>query len=142
MSQKTFVAIFSALLFSAPTLAAGEQTVVCPERLMQQSAQVNAENIPDGFEFMSRPGRLWLSGLSLYDGHPRDNAVLAPSDESATEPVWRFEGDYFDGKWLSCDYGMGHVRLYRKLDDAVAECHAALEGSRQEGNLKIRAVCR
>ncbi len=140
MSKKTLIAAISLLFFSASALAG--QTVVCPERLMQQSAQVNAENIPEGFEVMSRPGRLWLSGVSLYDGHPRDNAVLVPDEDSATAPGWRFEGDYPDGKWLSCDYSMGHVRLYRKLDDSIAQCNVTSEGNRQEGSLKIRAVCR
>jgi len=114
-------AVFCALLFTS-SLARAEQTIVCPERVIQQPGQVLEEDAPAGFEVLSLAGRLWLSGFSVYDGPPKDNAALKPHESTEERAVWKFETAYPLGKWISCDYGLGRIKLYQRLDDDVVEC--------------------
>jgi len=136
-----WISIFCGLaLFSC--LGQAEQRIVCPDNVMQKGGSVSEEDIPSSFETMAQTSRAWLSGVSLYDGHPERNAVLKPHEDTPHSATWRFdEWSFPNGKWISCDYGAYGAILYKRLDDDVAECTATLEGTWKERNRKIRTVC-
>ncbi|CAK7017309.1 STY0301 family protein [Saezia sanguinis] len=136
----TRFAALAMVMFSGHALA--EQTVVCPERVLLESATLSQNSVPAGFEQMVRQYPLRLRGVSIYDGHPQDNADLKPDDEMAQHPSWTLEGNYPEGKWLACNYGTGATKLIMRLDDASAYCTAVSEKGPIHEQINVTVTCR
>jgi len=129
-------------LWSVSCTALAEQTIICPENILQEGGTVSRDSIPAGFAAMAVTRRIWLSDVSLYYGHPEKNAVLKPVEEKDNTASWDL-GRYFpEGKWMSCDYGLQSAKLHLRLQDAVIVCTATYGGSWEKRDQEINVVCR
>lgn len=63
-----------------------------------------------------------------------------PGKDGSTA-VWTFEGDYSQGKYLSCDYAGGVVRMAQRADDAVKLCTVVSRKSGKPAALQVRFRC-
>ncbi len=121
---------------------AGE-LLVCPATLSLVSGVVNPENIPPDYLPVISKGVVRLSGDNMFDGHPNNGVALKPSKSSAgyQKNTWVFEGEYPAGKWFSCDYAEGLIRLTRKLQEPVSQCTDTVKKIKPYGTLTIRLNC-
>ena len=141
-----FALYFCAIMLSAHTFAySGEIAVACPAEVSGVASSGSAPWQP----FRSKVGHPDLAGLasgelsaiSLYSGHPRDEASLAPHDDRAVtadlrESTWTLDGE----TWVGCFYGGSSVQLVRALPATVTSCRM-LEGVKP-GSVKVsRFVC-
>jgi hypothetical protein len=95
----------------------------CPLKLSVDNGPLVLREPPPGFEPLVSHTVVFLTGASAFDGPPADGAMLKPLSATTEATHWDF-GGVSQGKWLSCDYANGVVRLVRQVDDAVSSCTA------------------
>src|SRR5262245_21926850 len=105
MSRLGWRIAFAGALLLAPYAASSAGSQACPAKLRLQSAVVAPGDVPSGWAPTLSTTPLWLSGVSVYDGPPEEEASLVPDDPEAEPATWTFAGKLERGKWISCDYG-------------------------------------
>jgi hypothetical protein len=140
------IIIVMAWLF--PSLSSAEVSFVCPETVSISSGTVNSEAIYNGFEAIISKAPIRLSGVNMFDGPPEQGAALMPYSEKSTikslgtVSVWKFEGSYPQGKFISCDYAKGLVRITARTDDTVISCVANTETIKPHNTMKAYFSCK
>ena len=125
LRYKTLTGCVLTIFFAAclPVCALAD-TYTCPEFITASS--VNVVNVPDSWQIFKQPNKLKIISAGFYDGQPPDMANLKPYEskkiKNLTTLKWKFEGDYPNGKWLSCDYEGGIVTLAKELLSNISEC--------------------
>lgn len=128
------------LLFS--NACAAGNSFVCPDSVRISSATITLESAPAGFDVFVPKSLVRLSGFNVYDGPPEQGAELKPHSTTSRNAVWKFEGGYPQGVFLSCDYNNGAVRLTTRADGAVTSCSAKTEVVKPHQSLKVKFVCK
>lgn len=128
------------LLFSQASVAGN--SFVCPESIRVSSATVTLESVPEGFEVFAPKSLMRLTGFNVYDGPPAQGAALKPHAATARKALWKFEGGYPQGVFMSCDYGNGIVRLTTRAEGAVSSCSATTEARKPQQSRKVRFICK
>ncbi len=135
---------FCALGITATSFAHTDAQVECPLTLQVQAMSLVA--VPSGFTPVEPVGLVRLSGGNLYDGPPQQEATLKPFSQQSTKQnrsmIWKLQGDYPDGKWFSCDYAQGTLRIARRLADASKECQMLAKPIAPAGQLSIALICK
>lgn len=125
-----------------------ETTYLCPETTRLEAAVVAPTGLPEGFALMTSKAPIRLSGISVFDGPPERNAVLIPAAERGdlrrkeTVSLWKFEGAYPEGKYISCDYAQGVLHLHVRVAEGVTQCEAFTARRKPHATLTARFVCR
>lgn len=105
-----------------PALASN-QVLICPEKVAASNLQFHYSD-DDWVPFVE--SNLKLTGVGFMQAPPEKIAHLKPFTSSKFKKNdtdnWRFEGDYPEGKWLTCSYDQGTVSLSKKVDDKFSEC--------------------
>ncbi len=129
---------------SAPALAA-TASLDCPATVRLTSPRAEAAGLPAGTEVVLDQSPLRLSGHNVFDGPPAQGAVLMPQSDKpgkgGSTAVWKFDGDYPQGKFLACDYAGGAVRVVQRVDDAVKRCTAQSSTTKNPATLQTRFQC-
>lgn len=72
-----------------------------------------------------------LTAAGFMQASPEKMAYLKPSStknqKNGTTVIWKFEGEYPLGKWLTCDYANGLVSISKEIDKTVEECSVIYE---------------
>ena len=140
------ISFLAACLFA--TTAWAETTYHCPETTRLESAVVAPPSLPEGFALTVSRGPIRLSGISVFDGPLERNAALIPAAERGdlrrkeTISLWKFEGSYPEGKYVSCDYAQGVLHLHVRVAEAVTQCEAFTVRQKPRDTLTARFVCR
>ncbi|CAD5374827.1 conserved exported hypothetical protein [Rubrivivax sp. A210] len=97
-----------------------------------------------GWQGRIEAGSVRLSGVNVFEGPPADGAVLKPTTGSGggRVSVWRFGGPDAGGRFLSCDYAEGLLRLHAPVPPGATSCTATLQRQRPQGTLSAGFVCR
>jgi len=128
-------------------LSHAETTYACPDTVRIASGTVAADTVPPGYDAVVSKTPVRLSGINVFDGPPEDGAALVPHSErkatqkTATTSIWKFEGNYPLGKYISCDYGYGVVRVIARTYDSVTSCTAHSEIIKPSNIMKARFSC-
>lgn len=139
-----FLATIAGLL---PCICTAEVSFVCPEAVHLASASLTADSIPPGFSTATSTAPIRLSGINMFDGPPEQGAALIPFQEehSAKKKVtvssWKFDSSYPQGKFASCDYANGILRVVIRTDDTVKSCVAKTEIVKPYGTIKASFNC-
>jgi hypothetical protein len=94
------------------------------------SGRVADNDMPANFRSTITTHGHLVRGLNAYDGPPENEATLKPRETrigKGSHKRWNFSGSFKDGKWLSCDYGAGMVRLTTRIDDGIRQCIGTLQ---------------
>jgi hypothetical protein len=132
----------------AATPPAASLTHTCPAQVRLSQATVAVNPPAPGFTPLVSDLPLPLTGASAFDGPPEEGAVLKPAAEqrgaAGRSTVWRFEGRFEAGKWLSCDYAQGLVRLAVAVDAASTRCEALTAATPGPGPARttVKLACR
>jgi hypothetical protein len=128
----------------AVTHGHAEETITCPKRAQVGAGAIVSENSPDGFEAFVPSTSLLLTGVTVFDGPPKEGASLKPTKISANGASiqWVLEGATEYGTWVSCDYANGLVRLVKKLVQPIAVCSATLTKSGSPRTLEAGFRCK
>jgi hypothetical protein len=112
-------------------LSRADETITCPKRAEVSGGTIAGKSAPEGFESFVVPTSVLLSGVTVFDGPPKDGASLKPTTVSAhgASIKWDLQGATDRGTWVSCDYANGLVRLVRKLDQPASVCAATIKKS-------------
>jgi hypothetical protein len=133
------------LVASAGTCFASE-AYTCPTKITYASASVAVQNMPPGFESLVPASTVsFLTGSNMFNGHPKEEASLMPNFSSPDGKIdrWDFVGDFSRGKWISCDYERGFVRLVKRVDDSAKSCTATTRTlDKVQKTLEIRYECK
>lgn len=85
-----------------------------------------------------------LTGAGFMQAPPEKMAYLKPTStkdqKNSTTVIWKFEGDYPLGKWLTCDYANGAVSMSKEIDKTVTECAVTYE--KKNKNRLITVNCK
>ena len=116
-----------------------QDVVACPLTLSAQAIQIDAPT-PEWTSFVNHS--LSLTSVSLMQGAPVTQAHLKPNRTTSTKKgstvIWMFEGEFPEGKWLSCSYGDGAITLSKKIAETYSECSVSYQGS--GGNRIVSAI--
>jgi hypothetical protein len=112
----------AALLAAVPAVAADK--IACPAEIKASAAQLA---VPvEGWTARADSVPTQLSGVTFYEGAPKDGGSLAPDDEKRTKAkltsTWRLAGIPSGVFWLSCRYANTTLTLERQLPAATKEC--------------------
>ncbi len=142
-------AAFAVVIFAAsgvPNTAVAASTMLeCPATIQLNEPRATASGLPAGAEIVLDANPLRLTGYNVFDGPPVREAALMPHSDKpgkdGSTAVWTFEGDYSQGKYLSCDYAGGVVRMAQRADDAVKRCTVVSRKSGKPAALQVRFRC-
>ncbi|AVS72680.1 STY0301 family protein [Paracidovorax cattleyae] len=148
-SQAGRPSLLAILLLAAAGLPgaamAAPTTLECPATVQLDAPRATASGLPAGTDIVLDTRPLRLTGYNLFDGPPAQGAALVPQSDKpgkgGSTAMWSFEGDYPQGKFLSCDYAGGTVRLVQRTDDAVKRCTAVSRTSGKPSVLQVRFQC-
>lgn len=128
-------------IFSQQSFASDR--IDCPSEISATSIQL--KNTPDGWTpFL--PSSLALTAAGFMQAPPEKMAHLKPSstkeNKKRTIVTWKFQGDYPQGKWLTCDYAQGAVSLSKEIDRSTAECSVIYEKKNSGTAGAVRVACK
>ena len=108
-------------LFGATRLVAAELS--CPATIAVNEALTQAP--PPGWTSESSGTPRYFSGVTFFDGDPRDNQSIAPTRDTAWKAhqrlaVWQLGSS--GGVWLGCRYTDSATLLVRELPAGIREC--------------------
>ena len=138
--------VFLALLLAVDSVDlcfAGED-IVCPDKVRLASGSVAPEDVPAGYKPFVSDTTVGLTGVTVFDGPPEDGAALKPSAESSNGETikWLFEGSYEKGKWVSCDYANGLIRLVRQIREPTSSCTATVRRKGPYKTIEAKFTCK
>jgi hypothetical protein len=116
-------AALTSLLFAFVPLTANAVDFVCPERISTTQKLVGVQKGWVGFS-ESEPGHAYVSGVSVYYGHPREQGMLKPYNEMAKEQYWSFGRPPADAQalYMACNYHSTSVQLIQALPSNTKKC--------------------
>jgi hypothetical protein len=117
--------------------ASSGQEFACPSNASIKPGTTELSEIPAGFEARISHEPIRLSYIALYNGPPQEMGELKPNKSDKKSSTWIFEGPYPGGKWISCEYGDGIIKIYTKVSDTAKECIASTQ--RKTGSTRIQA---
>ncbi|MFI8619138.1 STY0301 family protein [Acidovorax sp. NPDC077693] len=143
---------FASLIITATAitaLASGEigatELLECPATVRLTSPFIQGENLPSGTRILVDTRPLQLTGYNVFDGPPAQGAALIPHTDRPRHgksiATWNFEGDFPYGKFLSCDYAGGTVRLVKRVNDVVKQCTSQSNVVNAQNPLQIKFQC-
>lgn len=108
-------------LCGAPPLMAA--ALSCPPTIAVTEALT--QPLPPGWTSESSRTPRYFSGVTFFDGDPRDNQSIAPTRDTAWKTdqrraVWQLGGS--GGVWLGCRYADSGTVLLRELPIGIREC--------------------
>jgi len=131
--------------------------LVCPAQVRLNAATATVSPAAPGFTPLVSDAPLPLTGASAFDGPPEEGAALKPASErrgaAGTTTVWRFErsseGSHEvshevsinTGRWMSCDYAQGLVRLTAKVHAGTKNCEARTTPAKAAGRVSVLLAC-
>jgi len=122
-------AFLALLTLASCTTSAKEVSYSCPASIGVAATVVNAagkwETIDRG-----QTNSHTLVAAGFTDGHPKELADLKPwhiddGSPSAGKPrtvIYKFEGKYPDGIWLSCSYRDTSLVAFQRLPETPSSC--------------------
>jgi hypothetical protein len=115
----------------------------CKGSLQLAAASVVPQDIPADYHVVVPKTTVRLTGISVFDGPPEEGAALKPASWTAggDRIKWVFEGTYEKGKWFSCDYANGIVRLSRKIGEPSSACTAAVTKHKPPAGIQAKLTC-
>lgn len=140
-------------LAAAPPPAAASQSFVCPAQVRLNAATATVSPAAPGFTPLVSDAPLPLTGASAFNGPPEEGAALKPASErrgaAGSTAVWRFErssGSSHEvsintGKWMSCDYAQGLVRLTVQVHADTKNCEARTVPAKAAGRVSVLLAC-
>ncbi|GEM_PF-1675816 len=133
------------------TAAAPAATLECPATVRLDAPKASASGLPAGTEIVLAASPLRLTGYNFFDGPPAQGAALVPTSDKPAKggkggkgdatATWVFDGDYPQGKFASCDYAGGTVRVVQRMDDAAKRCTATSRTAGDPPALQVRFRC-
>jgi hypothetical protein len=122
---------------------ASDQTINCPARIPASSFQF--ANAPEGWTpFVPSP--LELTSAGFMQASPEKKAYLKPfttiNNNKRVIAVWKFEGDYPQGKWLTCNYAEGVVSISKEIARSTSECTITYEKKKKNQADYIQIICK
>jgi hypothetical protein len=144
MKRATTLVLALLLIMGAAEFCFAGEDIVCPNRVRLASGNVVPEDVPSGYKTFVSDTPVGLTGVSVFDGPPEDGAALKPSSVTSHEEIirWRFEGSYEKGKWASCDYANGLIRLTRQVQEPTSSCTAAVRKSGPHKTIEAKFTCK
>lgn len=129
---------------AASGLCFSDESHVCPGKIHLDSASVASEDVPPGFTSLVSRSYIRLTGVSMFDGPPVEGAALMPSSISANDRIikWTLDGPYEKGKWISCDYAMGLIRIAAQTRDSSLACTATVKKVGLAKTLEAQFLCK
>jgi hypothetical protein len=115
-----------------PTIVYSKDTsfdLVCPKSIDVSESITKTELGWEAFHDERKMGT-HLENVSLYTGHPKDMAALAPNKSSTKNKklsyLWIFpsQKSYPNSYWVTCDYSNTLITLTKKLPDNLKRCEA------------------
>ena len=132
-------ALLLCLAVVAPCCA---EEVQCPKRMNVASGSIVSPDLPSGYRAMVSNTAVSLSGVTVFDGPPEEEASLKPSFAASGESFkWVFDGGNERGIWISCDYASGLVRFVKKVSGPVSACTATVRKKDSGRSLEARFYC-
>lgn len=135
--KSVITAILSLVLMQSATASQ-----LCPNTISTkqtlQGSQTGWESFTDRENTSTR-----LSGITLYSGHPKEMASLAPDNEgtSSDKLTWRFDQEKeSQGIWLACQYEHTQIQLIKKLPATLTTCSALYQSRNEVANPRIISV--
>lgn len=126
MQRISWMALALASL-GAQATQAGPLVLTCPAALaVTESAQA-----PAGWEAVAAGQPHPFNGISLFSGHPREMASLAPDKQSRSGKqmlsTWSLPGGS-DRYWLACGYAQTTMQIAKQLPAGLSRCTATHTG--------------
>ena len=123
--------------------SAAQALFECPRSIPEISVKLTAPG-PEWKPFVSSP--LYLSSAAPSDGPPERLGVLREDKYTQTKTSWTrrysLKGEYPEGKWLRCDYGvLGEASLAKRLPDEIQECSVTGKKGSHAGETQIEVRC-
>ena len=117
--------------------------IKCPGAVHLSSGTVNPVDVPTDFRPVISKSIERLSGYSVFDGPPEEEALLKPWSSSAksNRSKWLFDQSVKYEVWVSCDYADGLIRLVQRVSNPVSACTAISQKIGDPKNLEVRFVC-
>lgn len=123
---------------------ASEQRLACPPQLPVETISFPSA-VDDGWT-RHVPSPLELTSAGFMQASPEKMAHLKPFSSIARKNkllvTWKFEGDYPQGKWLSCDYAGGVLSLSKEIQAELSECVLSYEKNSQGKVRDIQIDCK
>lgn len=128
---------------SITSLCLANEEMLCPAKVHLVSGNVLSDDIPPDYKSFVSDTTVRLTGITVFDGPPEDGAALKPlsSSQNGEHIKWVFEGEYEKGKWFSCDYANGIIRLIRKIREPSSSCMATVVKTKPYNVLEARLIC-
>ncbi|KTD17406.1 STY0301 family protein [Legionella jordanis] len=121
-------------IFSFPAACAAG--LPCPKEI--DTRQILLHNIPGWQSYSAASNQKnYLNRLTFYSGHPKEQASLAPDNESSKSKIlqWSFNDEEI---WIACGYAETNIELIRKLEKPAHQCKV----SYNTADLPISMNCR
>lgn len=144
MKKKIQQTILTCIVLMASASAIADDVLECPETTRLASGTVSPDSIPAISQALVSNEIVRLSGVSVFDGPPEQGASLKPDTvaNKGRDIIWKFEGDYPQGKFISCDYANGLIRIYSKIADVTVACVSKTEITKSQKILKATFICK
>lgn len=123
LCKPSLLFLFLSLMLPAASFGAVGTKSLCPEQI--ETIQ-SVKHVPEGWSAVIdwQPSRLINAGF--YDGHPDQQAELAPSEVKATKRqvknTWKFSASHNDSLWIKCIYSDTGLSLVKQLGENISTC--------------------
>lgn len=142
VSQMLCVMVLASIVLPAQAQPAEVQ---CPASIPVQAGTLTtapATAAASGMELFVPESLLHLTGVSVYDGPPKEGALLKPVKDNGSNVLWQLNLAAGVQAWVSCDYAKGIAKLVKPMPGATQQCSATVTKVPLPIGLKATLRCR
>ena len=126
------------LILIARLAFASDMSVACPPEIPIEHIQIST-GTDAWVQRIKSP--MPLTSVGFMQAPPEKMAYLKPSStierKNSTSVIWKFEGDYPLGKWMTCDYANGVVSKSKEIDKNLTECVVTYDKKSQNRTITL-----
>lgn len=124
--------IFFAIFFSNAVFAADTFEIHCPQQFKIEQKLLTQ---PTHWQSQFAEPTYYVTGLTFYSGHPKDQASLKPDTIDQKQAVWTFSAA--DQIYIACEYHQTTIQFIQALPPKTTKCQVSYDQNARsgEGNL-------
>lgn len=122
MNRKNLLFIGIALIVTMVPFSLAKQIIIpiCPKSIVV-SERLN--KLPNGWQSFPVAADNFLTAISLYSEHPKEQANLKPDFINKSTAKWTVSPD--DVLYVMCEYHQTAVRLIKRLPAKITSCEVS-----------------
>lgn len=117
--NRALIVLLSAAFLNHSAFATTVISVVCPEQI---TTSESIKSVPVNWQSWQPDSAHTWQAVTLYDGHPKEMASLAPDKTNKQKASWHFASTRERDVYIACGYHRSSIELIQVVPKNIKTC--------------------